>query len=197
MASPLKRCHFCRRPFRPDPRAASRQYACPDESCQRQRKQAKQQAWVIAHPGYFQGLYAKKRAWFAAHVGYLAEYRRQHPVVAAQHREEERKRRRRARQGVLPPSVDIQVEIPPQPTVQTEIASSPLPSPRQSPADADVDIQAEMIAQSPILLGLIDKLQGVESVDIPSHIDLSAEACYKLGLRVRASWLASRSASHG
>lgn len=184
------RCRFCCRRFRPNPRAGARQYACSDKSCQRQRKRANQDAWLAANPGYFEGRSAKLRAWREAHPGYSTQYRRTHPEAAERHAARERQRRERARARDFSATVAKQVEIPAQPTEQKDLAPA---LPRQVEIPPRVAEQVEMPAQSPVLIGLIEKLQGMAK---PNHIDLSLEACYIRGISVLAS-LAARSACHG
>ena len=163
-------CRFCGTAFRPDPRVGDRQYACSTPACQAARKQACQELWCEAHPGYFQGQYPKKRAWHDAHPGYLAEYRRTHPDAAERHRDQERQRRQASRQAV-----DVQDESRVQSLIRPCVAGD---TPR-------VDIQDEMPMQRLILLGLIERLGASEGVDIPDQIDQAVLECYKAGRRLQ------------
>ena len=61
----LKRCHFCGRYFRPDPRVGERQKACRREPCRKARKLLAQQRWTERNAGYFRGRYAYVKQWRA------------------------------------------------------------------------------------------------------------------------------------
>lgn len=88
-----KRCVYCRRSLRPDPRVRDRQKSCKERGCQKKRKLESQKRWVEANPGYFQGRYA-----------YVREWRRRNPDY---------QRRWRAKRR------EIQDEIPPKNPVKT------------------------------------------------------------------------------
>jgi len=47
-----KRCRYCRRLFRPDPRVGSRQVACKRTECQRQRHRDADRRWHARNPDY-------------------------------------------------------------------------------------------------------------------------------------------------
>ena len=59
----LKRCQFCGRYYRPDPRAARWQKACRREICRKARKLLAQHRWTERNPGYFRGRYPYVRKW--------------------------------------------------------------------------------------------------------------------------------------
>jgi len=61
----LKRCHFCGRFFRPDPRVGERQKACRRDACRKARKILAQHRWTERNPGYFRGRYAYVKQWRA------------------------------------------------------------------------------------------------------------------------------------
>ncbi|HUU37134.1 MAG TPA: hypothetical protein VMW46_02890 [Candidatus Desulfaltia sp.] len=61
----LKRCHFCGRYFRPDPRVGERQKACRREPCRKARKILAQHRWTERNPGYFRGRYPYVKQWRA------------------------------------------------------------------------------------------------------------------------------------
>lgn len=61
----LKRCHFCGRYFRPDPRVGDRQKACRREPCRKARKILAQHLWTERNPGYFRGRYPYVKQWRA------------------------------------------------------------------------------------------------------------------------------------
>ena len=59
----VKRCLFCGRYFRPDPRVAQRQKACFRNRCKKARKQLAQSRWCERNSGYFQGRYWYVKQW--------------------------------------------------------------------------------------------------------------------------------------
>lgn len=61
----IKKCHFCGRYFRPDPRVGERQKACRRELCQKARKILAQHRWTERNPGYFRGRYPYVKQWRA------------------------------------------------------------------------------------------------------------------------------------
>lgn len=63
----LKRCQFCGRYYRPDPRVGQRQKACRREVCRKARKLLAQHLWSERNPGYFRGRYPYVKQWRAAH----------------------------------------------------------------------------------------------------------------------------------
>lgn len=107
MRIPQKRCVYCSRRFRPDPRTASSQKTCSRTACRRRRKKEAQARWRADNPDYFQGHdhYVQHKNWLAkpGHGDYLRRYRDAHPAfVAADNRQRsERRRRQRARETVL------------------------------------------------------------------------------------------------
>jgi len=72
----LKRCRYCRRLFKPNPRTAYEQRACSSAECQKKRKKDAQKKWLKKNPKYFQGRYPQVKEWLDEHPGYLKEYRR-------------------------------------------------------------------------------------------------------------------------
>ena len=69
-----RKCKYCGRLYRPDPRNRYHQRACSDGVCQRSRHQANQRDW-LAQPenqNYFRGPEQVKRvqAWRKSHPGY-------------------------------------------------------------------------------------------------------------------------------
>ncbi len=126
-----KRCRFCQELFLPDSRPGSRQYACSNPSCQRERKHQNQKKWLERNPGYFQGRYPNTKKWLDAHPGYLKEYRRKHTEAIRQDNEKRKIRHREAQKR----RADIQVAISlQQPIIQT------LTSPLFSPQNADIQV---------------------------------------------------------
>ena len=94
-----KRCPYCGRDYRPDPRTASIQKSCPRSACRKARREQAQASYLAANPDVFQGLYPKTRAWLKRHPGYLQRYRTRHPdYVAADYRSRVERRRRTRRQ---------------------------------------------------------------------------------------------------
>jgi len=61
----IKRCHFCGRYFRSDPRVEERQKACYRESCRKARKILAQHRWTERNSGYFRGRYPYVKEWRA------------------------------------------------------------------------------------------------------------------------------------
>lgn len=59
----VKRCSYCGRFFIPDPRVGSRQKACGQPECKRERKRQAQEIWVERNPGYFRGRYPYVKEW--------------------------------------------------------------------------------------------------------------------------------------
>ncbi len=59
----LKRCHYCGRYYRPDPRVGRRQKACRRPECQKTRKILAQHRWTERNPGYFRGRYPYVKQW--------------------------------------------------------------------------------------------------------------------------------------
>lgn len=63
MALPKKKkCRFCGKRFRPDPRVGSRQRACSAVDCQKKRRKKTQANWRARNPDYRIGYQLKKRA---------------------------------------------------------------------------------------------------------------------------------------
>jgi len=102
-----KRCRFCKELFHPDPRLASRQYACSKPSCQKARKHTKQKKWFKRNPHYFQGRYPNTKKWLEAHPGYLKQYRCNHPEAVRRDNEKRKFRHRGAKKAYA----DIQVAL--------------------------------------------------------------------------------------
>lgn len=90
-----KRCHYCGRDYRPDPRTAAFQKSCSRAACRKARHDQAQAHYVAANPDIFQDRYPKTRTWLAEHPGYLRRYRAKHLdyVVADSRARVERKRR--------------------------------------------------------------------------------------------------------
>lgn len=81
MTNPKKRCIFCHKWFRPDPRTAH-QTCCPAPECRKTRKALTNKSWRIRHPNQDKARAGKKRAW-AHGTGYWRNYRRAHPEYRA------------------------------------------------------------------------------------------------------------------
>lgn len=76
-----KRCQFCGRMFKPDPRTAHFQKACHRTSCRKERRRQKNRKWAERYPDYASYRSAKLRAW-AARTQYWKRYRASHPGYA-------------------------------------------------------------------------------------------------------------------
>jgi hypothetical protein len=71
-----KRCVYCGRYYRPDPRARKVQKSCRDPECRTKRKRESQKKWVDANPGYFKGRYVKVKEWRKRHPDYQRLWRK-------------------------------------------------------------------------------------------------------------------------
>ena len=136
-----KLCRFCRELFNPDPRVGSRQVSCSRSECQKARKKASQDHWVVQNPGYFKGLYRNTKRWLGEHPGYLAEYRRRNPEKVAI----DNQRRKIRRQAAQEAAADIQDSISLEPVV-TKALSPFLPG--SSRADIQDSILPRIVTAS-------------------------------------------------
>jgi len=59
----VKRCLFCGRYFKPDPRVGQNQKVCFRDCCKRARKQLAQNDWFRRNPDYFRGRYWYVKQW--------------------------------------------------------------------------------------------------------------------------------------
>ena len=59
----VKKCLFCGRYFKPDPRVGQNQKACFRDCCKRARKQLAQNDWLRRNPDYFRGRYWYVKQW--------------------------------------------------------------------------------------------------------------------------------------
>jgi hypothetical protein len=71
-----KRCAYCGRYYKPDPRARKIQKSCQDAKCRAKRKSESQRKWVEANPGYFRGRYVKVKEWRKQHPDYQRLWRK-------------------------------------------------------------------------------------------------------------------------
>ena len=74
MSEIKKRCAYCHRAYRPDPRTAGFQKSCSAPTCRRKRKQEAQAKFLKENPNYFRGRYGQIKKWLAAHPGYTVSY---------------------------------------------------------------------------------------------------------------------------
>ena len=72
----LKRCVYCGRYYKPDPRAWRVQKSCRDARCRAKRKQERQKRWVEANPDCFRGRYSEIKAWRKKHPDYQRLWRK-------------------------------------------------------------------------------------------------------------------------
>lgn len=70
-----KRCVYCGRYYKPDPRARRTQKSCNDPNCRAKRKKESQRKWVEANPDYFKGRYEVVKEWRAKHPDYQRLWR--------------------------------------------------------------------------------------------------------------------------
>ncbi|MCX5887432.1 MAG: hypothetical protein NT096_16210 [Proteobacteria bacterium] len=71
-----KRCVYCGRFYRPDPRARKTQKSCNDAKCRAKRKRESQRKWVEANPDYFKGRYVNVKEWRKKHPDYQRLWRK-------------------------------------------------------------------------------------------------------------------------
>ena len=71
-----KRCVYCGRYYRPDPRARKVQKSCRDPLCRSKRKRESQKRWVEQNPGYFKGRYVNVKEWRKHHPDYQRLWRK-------------------------------------------------------------------------------------------------------------------------
>jgi hypothetical protein len=71
-----KRCAYCGRYYRPDPRARKTQKSCHDPMCRAKRKRESQKKWLEANPGYFKGRYSEVKEWREKHPDYQRLWRK-------------------------------------------------------------------------------------------------------------------------
>lgn len=69
-----KRCHYCGRPFIPDPRVGDRQKAC-SIACQRLRKRENNRVFTEKNPGYWSSRYEDVKQWRQKHLDYQRRWR--------------------------------------------------------------------------------------------------------------------------
>ncbi|MBL0059332.1 MAG: hypothetical protein IPP35_09535 [Elusimicrobia bacterium] len=107
MSETKKRCVYCHKAYRPDPRTARFQKSCSAPTCRLQRKQEAQSMYLQKNPGYFRGRYGQVKVWLAAHPGYLRAYRASHPGHLVKKRLQDRRRRQQMKAA----RADIQVTM--------------------------------------------------------------------------------------
>ena len=71
-----KRCVYCRRFYKPDPRARKIQKSCQDAKCRAKCKRESQKRWVEANPDYFKGRYSEVKEWRKKHPDYQRLWRK-------------------------------------------------------------------------------------------------------------------------
>jgi hypothetical protein len=71
-----KRCAYCGRYYRPDPRARKVQKSCLDAKCRAKRKRESHRRWREANPDYFKGRYSEIKAWRKKHPDYQRLWRK-------------------------------------------------------------------------------------------------------------------------
>lgn len=71
-----RRCLFCGRYYKADPRLGVRQKSCPQSNCRKRLKRQSQQAWLKKNPGYFAKRYESAlKPWRIAHSDYQRQRR--------------------------------------------------------------------------------------------------------------------------
>ena len=71
-----KRCVYCGRYYKADPRARKIQKSCQDATCRAKRKRESHERWLEANPDYFKGRYSEVKAWREKHPDYQRLWRK-------------------------------------------------------------------------------------------------------------------------
>ena len=71
-----KRCVYCGRFYRPDPRARGTQKSCKSPKCRAKRKRESHKKWLEANPEYFKGRYSEVKEWRKDHPDYQRLWRK-------------------------------------------------------------------------------------------------------------------------
>lgn len=71
-----KRCRYCGRYYKPDPRTRKTQKSCREAACRAKRKRESQRKWTEANPDYFQGRYVNVKEWRKNHPEYQRLWRK-------------------------------------------------------------------------------------------------------------------------
>jgi hypothetical protein len=71
-----KRCGYCGRFYKPDPRARKTQKSCQNPVCRAKRKRESHKRWLEANPDYFKGRYSEIKAWREKHPDYQRLWRK-------------------------------------------------------------------------------------------------------------------------
>ena len=71
-----KRCVYCGRFYRPDPRARGTQKSCKSPKCRAKRKRESHKKWLKANPEYFKGRYSEVKEWRSNHPDYQRLWRK-------------------------------------------------------------------------------------------------------------------------
>jgi hypothetical protein len=76
-----KRCAYCGRYYRPDPRARKTQKSSRDATCRANRERESQRKWTEANPDYFKGRYSEVKDWRKQHPDYQRPWRKRFRVI--------------------------------------------------------------------------------------------------------------------
>jgi hypothetical protein len=71
-----KRCVYCGRFYRPDPRTKRTQKSCLNARCRAKRKRESQKRWLADNPDCFKGRYSEIKAWREKHPDYQRLWRK-------------------------------------------------------------------------------------------------------------------------
>jgi len=71
-----KRCVYCGRYYKPDPRARQVQKSCQRPTCRAKRKRESHKRWLEANPDYFKGRYSEVKSWREKHPDYQRLWRK-------------------------------------------------------------------------------------------------------------------------
>ena len=109
---PRRRCPFCRRWYRPNPRLNRRQQTCGRAECRRQQKQKSNREWRAKNPDYFRGVYPHQKEKYGTRADYMRLYRQQHPDYVRRNAASVRKWRQKLRPSpVSHTSSDLQLRV--------------------------------------------------------------------------------------
>ena len=92
-----KRCVYCGKSYRPDPRTATEQKACQRNACRRERQRRAYQAWAARNRDYDSARRGNIRSWAKDYPDYWKRYRQTHPAYRERNRRQTRERLRVAR----------------------------------------------------------------------------------------------------
>ena len=90
-----KRCVYCGRYYKPNPRVWKIQKSCSDQECRAKRKRESHQKWLEANPDCFKGLYVEIKEWRKKNPDYQRLWRK----------------KRREIQDAIPPAEPVKTTV--------------------------------------------------------------------------------------